>query len=437
MTTEPHREEGGPPPGRAPSPAPSGSPFPQPDDAYQQPGQPPQPYVQPSQPYPQAQDDPAPQPHVQPQPQYAQPPQPQYQQPGQQPGYQPQPYEQQPQQPYVQPQQPPQQQPYAQPAGPPQNPYDYQPPPQPGYLQGAPPQQAPYQQPQQPYQPQQQAPSPYEQPLPPPPAPDPRQQDPSRHRSFVGPLPEAPADNPPLQWGTPLSAAAPPPKAPGPRPFSKLAAVSLVLGAIAGIPALVAVLLEKDLGRWIMLGVLGGGTGLALVLGLVALVRCRGGRRRGAPLAVLGIVLAALWGAGSAYTIFENTQPEARDASGKVVREGSVPVTSLKVGECIKKWATATSVGDVTILPCTSNHDAEVFHTFTATGSDKFPGDQAVGTEAATQCLEKAKTALKPDDLKKAKTAYFKPVEASWGKNQKQITCIAVMPAALGRSVRK
>ena len=387
MTTEPHRGEGGPPPGQTPPGAPPGSPHAASDDPYQQPGQPPQPYVDPAQPYAQQ-----PQPYAQQAPQ--------------------QPYAQQPQQPYAP-------QPYVQPAPAAEPPYDWQPPPQPGYLQGAP----------------QQAPSPYQQPLPPPPGgPSP---DPGRRPAFDGPLPDAPPDNPPLQWGAPLSAAAPAPKAPGRPKLSVLAVVSLVIGALAGLPALVAVLLEKDPGRWVLLGALAGGTGLALILGLIALIRCRGGRRRGTAFAVTGMVLAALWGAGAAYAILVNSAPEARDTTGKVVRRGDVPVTTLKVGDCIEKWSVAGSVGDVTVVPCTTNHDAEVFHTFTATGGDKFPGDTPVGSEAATQCLAKAKTALKPDDAKKAKTAFFKPVSASWGKGQKQVSCIAVMPAPLGRSVRK
>jgi hypothetical protein len=357
MTNEPPRGDGG---------APSGSPYPPPDNPYQQPGQPPQPYVQ--------QPDPG---------------------------------------------------------------YDYQPPPQPAYLQPG----QPAQQQQSPYAPQQQAPSPYQPaqqqplPLPPPPAhPGPA----DRHNpAFDGPLPDAPADSPPLQWGSPLSAAAPAPKAPGRPPLSRLAVIALVLGALAGVPVLVAVILEWNPGRWVLLGSLGGTAALALLLGLIGLIRCRGGRRRGAPLAVIGMVLAVLWGAGSAFAVLQNSAPEARDASGKIVRKGDVEVTSLKVGDCLEKLAAANQVGKITALPCTSNHEAEVFHTFTAGGGDKFPGEQAVKDEATTQCLEKAKTALKPDDAKKATVAYLKPIEAPWGKNQKQLTCVAVMPAPLGRSVRK
>jgi hypothetical protein len=188
----------------------------------------------------------------------------------------------------------------------------------------------------------------------------------------------------------------------------------------------------------LVLGVLVGGFGLALVTGLVALLRGRRTHKRGMALAAVGMVLTALWGAGITYVSLDVlSKPVARDAAGNVVRRGEVLVTSLRVGDCIEKWAVTNQVGRITVIPCTSNHDAEVFRTFTATGTGKFPGDKAVTDEATTQCVATAKTALKPDDAKKAKLAFLKPVEASWAKGQKQVTCVATMPAPLGRSVRK
>jgi hypothetical protein len=496
MTTEPPPGEGGPNPGQTPPPGtPPGRPYAQQNSPY---GEQHDPYAQPGQQQPGAQQayqqQPQPyQPGVQP---YQQPyqQQPGYppQQPGyppQQPGYPPQQQQATPEQqayadqqayqqaygqqpggyPPGQPQQPGQQpghagQQHGQQPGqggqqPGQQPYQSAYPQQPGaYAPQQPHQQQPgaYAQPQhqQPHQPQQQGG--YGPPQPSVDYPSPQQRSDygqnrpgygggsgfdrpgAGPRSFDGPLPDAPADSPPLQWGTPLSAAAPAPKAPPKPKVSKLAVLALILGALAGVPVLVAALLEKDLGRWAMFGPLAGGCGLALILGLVALMRTRSGKRRGSVLAVIGIVLAAAWGAGAAYVYLQViNKPEARDSAGKVVRKGDVPVTSLKVGECIEKWEVTNTIGTVTILPCTSNHDAEVFHTFTATGSDKFPGDKAVTDEATTQCVAKAKTALKPDDLKKAKIAFLKPVEASWGKKEKQITCVAKMDAPLGRSVRK
>jgi hypothetical protein len=155
-------------------------------------------------------------------------------------------------------------------------------------------------------------------------------------------------------------------------------------------------------------------------------------------LAAIGMLLTAAWGVAGAYLYLNVlSKPVARNAQGVVVRRGDVLVTSLRVGDCIEKWATTTTVGNVTVVPCTTNHDAEVYYTFTATGGSTYPGDKTVTDEATTQCLAKAKTALKAADAKTAKVAFLKPVDASWKGGQKQVTCVAKLPAALGRSVRK
>jgi len=292
--------------------------------------------------------------------------------------------------------------PYGQQSG---QPYGQQPPGQPYAPQ---PGQQPYPPPQ-PYAPPSN--SPYAQPYPPPQPP--AHPDPGQRPSFDGPLPDAPADAPPLQWGAPLSAAAPAPKPPPPPTVSKLSIVTLVLGF------------------------LGGAGGLALITGLVALLRMRSTHKRGTALAVAGMLLGTAWLGLGAYVYLEVlSKPVARDASGVVVRRGDVAVTDLRVGDCIEKWTVGNQVGSVVAVPCTTNHDAEVFFTMTATGGAKYPGDAAVTTQATTQCLAKVKTGLKAADAKTAKVAFFKPVADSWAKGQKQITCVAKLPAPLGRSVR-
>jgi hypothetical protein len=295
----------------------------------------------------------------------------------------------------------------------PGSPYDL--PPQPGQQPPQYPAQQPAQYPAQypPAQPQYPPQYPPAQPQYPPQYPSAQPQYPPHRPSFDGPLPEAPQDTPPLQWGQPLSAAAPAPKAPPPPPVSKLAVVTLVIGLIPGV-------------------------GLSLLLGLIALLRLRSTHKRGALLAVIGMVAGTAWVAFEAYVYLEVlSKPVARDAKGVVVRKGDVLVTTLRTGDCIEAWAIKNAIGSVTVVPCTMNHDAEVFYTFTATGGKDFPTDKAVTGEATTQCVAKSKTSLSPADLKTAKVAFLKPVEASWKKNEKQITCVAKLASPLGRSVRK
>jgi hypothetical protein len=146
-------------------------------------------------------------------------------------------------------------------------------------------------------------------------------------------------------------------------------------------------------------------------------------------------VLAVLWGGGSVLGDAEGAEPGPRDATGKVVRKGLVGVTSLAVGECVETWVVTSTARKVTVLPCSMRHDAEIIHTFTATGGDTYPGDGAISAQAGAQCLAAARTAVTPGDLAKASIAYLAPLGASW-KSQRRIACVAVMPAPLSRSVR-
>jgi hypothetical protein len=244
-----------------------------------------------------------------------------------------------------------------------------------------------------------QRPSPWDGPLPdPPPRPD-------------GPLPDPPIQQPGLQWGLPVGAPTPPPRAPGRPTVSRLAVVTLVLGVLGGI-------------------------GLTVILGVIALLRIRTTHKRGAALAVIGMILPFITVIGG-FVIYNKVLPgvAVRDASGKIVQPGDVAVTTLRIGDCIEHWATSNTVGTVKGVPCTASHDAEVFHTFTMAGT-AYPGDAQVTAQATTQCQGKVKTAVKAADAKTARVALITPVASSWKRGDKQVACVAVASAPLTRSVR-
>lgn len=187
----------------------------------------------------------------------------------------------------------------------------------------------------------------------------------------------------------------------------------------------------------LVIGVLLGGLGLALVLGVVALVSIRRTARRGTGLAVAGMVLSVLWiGAGFAVYQAVLSQPPLRDANGVIIRKGDVPVDQLRIGDCLEKWSTSDKVGKVAAVPCTTAHDAEVFHTFDITG-EAYPGDQEVTKQGTSGCLATSTTAIKAADLKNAKVALLKPIESSWKQNDHTITCLAVQNSGtITRSIR-
>lgn len=185
-------------------------------------------------------------------------------------------------------------------------------------------------------------------------------------------------------------------------------------------------------------GVLLGGGGLALILGLAALISIRRSRLRGTGLAVIGMVFTLFWGA-AAYLVNESvlSKPSVRDANGVIVHKGDVRVDQLRTGDCLEKWATSDKVGKVTGVPCITAHDAEVFHTF-GLGGIAFPGDPEVTKLATTGCLDASKTKIKDADLKNVKIALLKPLESSWNKKDHRVTCVAVQNSGtITRSVRK
>lgn len=241
-----------------------------------------------------------------------------------------------------------------------------------------------------------------------PPLPDP----PSSSRSTA--LPDPPTGTQPaLKWGDPTPASAPPPRPGRPPPYSRLAVATLGLGVFLG------------------------GAGLALVTGAVALLRLRTSRKRGQGLAVSGMVLAVAWTALGAL-VYTNvlSRPPLRDATGKVTRRGDIAVTQLLVGDCIERWTSTAKIDKVTVVPCTTAHNAEVFHTFDVTGKD-FPGDGPISEQASTQCLDNLKTTIKEVDRKTIQLAVYKPIATSWKHGEHAVACVAVQSSGtISRSIR-
>lgn len=264
-------------------------------------------------------------------------------------------------------------------------------------------------------QPGHQYPSPppgYGYPQPPPDAPllpDP----PSAGSGYDNVLPEPPTGAMrALQWGDPTPAPAPPPRPPAPPSYSRLAVAAAVLGALLG------------------------GAGLALIVGAVALFRLRTSGKRGQQLAVLGMALTVAWAVAGGAVYYNAVANPVRNDAGVIVRKAGIKVDQLRAGDCIEYFNTSKSVSKITVIPCTSPHDAEVFHIFSFPAGD-YPGDRQIDEQATKTCLDTFKTAVKADDAKNAKVALHKPVEATWKKGGRQVSCIAVQNSGtITRSIR-
>lgn len=115
------------------------------------------------------------------------------------------------------------------------------------------------------------------------------------------------------------------------------------------------------------LGITPAGAGIpAVVLGIVALRRVTETGQRGKAQAIAGIVLGAVWAVLLAMVMFVGlpSGEATRDASGRIVAAGDIPIGSLRAGDCIKEYAAGSSLTELHGVPCTESHVAEVVGEF-------------------------------------------------------------------------
>jgi hypothetical protein len=226
--------------------------------------------------------------------------------------------------------------------------------------------------------------------------------------SFGTALPDPPPGYVNPQWGYPVAAPRPPQKP----PLNGFAVAALIVGLIGGI-------------------------GLSIVLGVVALIQIRRKGQRGKPLAIIGIALSLVWVLVivGVYFVFARTTA-VRGPDGKPTQSGQVLVTDLQTGDCLEKWTPDIKSNQVTLVPCTTKHAAQVFKTFTVAGTT-FPGDRQLTAAATKDCLAAVKTALKPGQEAKAKIGYFRPPEASWKDGHHDVVCVAVSNTPGSASILK
>ncbi|WP_406838729.1 DUF4190 domain-containing protein [Streptomyces sp. AHU1] len=223
-------------------------------------------------------------------------------------------------------------------------------------------------------------------------------QDPYRQGPYQqGPYQQGPYAGPYQPWGQGYSPYN------RPVPFNGLAIAALVLGILCFLPA------------------------VGLVLGTVALLQIKKRGERGKGMAVagmvlssIGVVLLALMVATGGARDFWDGFRGAADGSG-----GSA--FSLDVGECFDT-PTGSLKGlaiDVDKVPCSGEHDAEVFAEITV-AEDGYPGAGALADEADQQCYLRRNTYAMdswavPDDVD---VYSFTPTSQSWRRGDRKVSCL-------------
>src|SRR5690625_3568627 len=163
-----------------------------------------------------------------------------------------------------------------------------------------------------------------------------------------------------------------------------------------------------------------------LILGLLALPRVRGGRRRSPALAWSAVILGALFTIGWILTFIalaltgtfdrltEQPQP------GDVTEPRTIASATLAEGNCITRLPPARPVGDVRVVPCEELHIAQVISVHQLEGP--YPGDEVLQEQATSTCaadLESLETDMQVIPW------YLVPSEEGWQEGNTQLMCLA------------
>jgi hypothetical protein len=172
-----------------------------------------------------------------------------------------------------------------------------------------------------------------------------------------------------------------------------------------------------------VLGILPGSL-IAVGLGIGALIQIGHGGGKGRWMAIVGIVLGALWTAFLTVGIVAAGQDDEPTPPGAVKRD----VTTLKAGDCTA-LIPAGWVGQVPVVDCAEPHREEVYAVLTLSGS-KYPGDTEVENQANDRCNDQLDSMLTDDAQLPVETDIYSltPKRFLWATGERSLTCLIELP---------
>ena len=148
-----------------------------------------------------------------------------------------------------------------------------------------------------------------------------------------------------------------------------------------------------------------------------------GGRRGVSRLAVAGVIVVLVAVVAAAGVLVVATHGFRHKT---VVTYRPAAVFSLRAGDCINSSPNGLSV---TILSCATPHEAEVFATFSLTGSS-WPGDAAAQQQASSGCANRIASYLNPQLLNAGLIQqYVYPNQDAWQANVRTVVCEVSSPS--------
>jgi len=169
---------------------------------------------------------------------------------------------------------------------------------------------------------------------------------------------------------------------------------------------------------------------LSVIFSIIALVQIRRRRQRGKGLAIAGLVLSGVWVVAIVVIVAVTAVSKAhRSTTGTITGSGQVDIFSLRVGDCFQNpppGETKLGVAQVTAVPCTTPHNAQVFAQFNSTDAT-YPGRQALVHEARHGCRAQEAASLDKSKITGTMTLRFLfPVPQAWTAGRRALTCLVV-----------
>ncbi len=175
-------------------------------------------------------------------------------------------------------------------------------------------------------------------------------------------------------------------------PVSKLAIVALVTGLVALVP-------------------------IAVASGVASLMGIRRTGRRGHGMAMAGLFLSAAWVivAAAIGTVGLLTHGFHKPVTVKYQESA---VFKLHEGDCVDSPNGLL----VSVLPCSTPHEAEVFATFALPGS-RWPGTAAIASEASSGCVSRLDAYLNPQLAISLSQSFVYPDRLAWTAGTRTVIC--------------
>jgi hypothetical protein len=137
------------------------------------------------------------------------------------------------------------------------------------------------------------------------------------------------------------------------------------------------------------------------------------------PLAVVGVIVCVIALVGVAAGLLVLLTHGFHKRTVVTVKHKAAAVFSLRPGDCINTGAGVA----FTRVACSTPHDAEVFATFSLTGSS-WPGTKAVQADAGNGCATRLSGYLNPALATAALAqAYVYPDQSAWQASERTVIC--------------